>query len=435
MGGASAWHLAAHYADRWFASNPGAGFAESRRFLRLNERQVAETPWYERKLWRLYDVPDWSANLLSVPIVAYSGEKDGQKQAADVMAESLREWGVELTHVIGPDTEHRYEPGAAAEVERRMAALAVRGRDRDPRSLRFVTYTLRYDRMDWLTVDALGQHWERASVSGLVERDLVALQTENVTALTVDFPPGSELTPVSGPMVVKVDGQEIRGPLVGSDRSWKLSIHREGDDWKAGPLPQDGPRKKHGLQGPIDDAFLDSFLFVVPGDTCRSAEVQKWVEAESGRAIEQWRRQFRGEPRVKKDVDVTEQDVATSHIVAWGDPLSNAYLRTIVDRLPIGWGPEKIRVGDREFDAAHHAAIVICPNPKNPERYLVINSGPTQREFDYLNNARQTPKLPDWAVVDVTTPPDARGPGKVVAADFFGERWELRPAGNPEQTP
>ena len=41
--------------------------------------------------------------------------------------------------------------------------------------------------------------------------------------------------------------------------------------------------------------------------------------------------------------------------------------------------------------------------------------------------ARQVPMLPDWAVVDVTTPPDAGDPGKVVAADFFGESWELKP--------
>ena len=34
--------------------------------------------------------------------------------------------------------------------------------------------------------------------------------------------------------------------------------------WAAGPLPGSALRKKHGLQGPIDDAFLDAFLFVRP---------------------------------------------------------------------------------------------------------------------------------------------------------------------------
>ena len=56
---------------------------------------------------------------------------------------------------------------------------------------------------------------------------------------------------------------------------------------------------------------------------------------------------------------------------------------------------------------------------------MVLNSGFTYREYDYLNNARQVPKLPDWAIVDTTTPPNSRYPGKIVNANFFGERWEL----------
>ena len=35
---------------------------------------------------------------------------------------------------------------------------------------------------------------------------------------------------------------------------------------------------------------------------------------------------------------------------------------------------------------------------------------------------------PDWAVIDITTPADDRQPGKVTAAGFFGEKWEILPA-------
>jgi hypothetical protein len=58
----------------------------------------------------------------------------------------------------------------------------------------------------------------------------------------------------------------------------------------------------------------------------------------------------------------------------------------------------------------------------------VLNSGFTYRQYDYLNNARQVPKLPDWAVIDTSQPPNARTPGKIVNADFFDERWQLKPA-------
>jgi len=56
---------------------------------------------------------------------------------------------------------------------------------------------------------------------------------------------------------------------------------------------------------------------------------------------------------------------------------------------------------------------------------VVLNSGFTYREYDYLNNAREVPKLPDWAIIDTTTPPNSRFPGKVVDANFFDEQWRL----------
>ena len=70
--------------------------------------------------------------------------------------------------------------------------------------------------------------------------------------------------------------------------------------------------------------------------------------------------------------------------------------------------------------------VLIYPNPLNPSRYVVLNSGFTYREYDYLNNARQTPKLPDYAVIDVSSRDDTI-PGKVAAAGFFDEDWQLQP--------
>ena len=41
-----------------------------------------------------------------------------------------------------------------------------------------------------------------------------------------------------------------------------------------------GLRKKHGLQGPIDDAFMNGFVFVRPTGTPAVPGDRKWVEAE-----------------------------------------------------------------------------------------------------------------------------------------------------------
>ena len=138
---------------------------------------------------------------------------------------------------------------------------------------------------------------------------------------------------------------------------------------------------------------------------------------------------MRGDVRLKLDREVTPEDVAQSNLVLWGDPQSNLFLKQVFNQLPIVWNSIEIRAGKASYPAGHHAALGIYPNPQNPNKYVVLNSGFTYREYDDLNNARQTPKLPDWAIVDVRTKPNSRFPGKVVAADFFDERWQLKPSG------
>jgi hypothetical protein len=222
-----------------------------------------------------------------------------------------------------------------------------------------------------------------------------------------------------------LDGQQIEGPRPKSDRSWTASYHREGQFWKPGRLPDSGLRKVHNLQGPIDDAFMGSFVFVEPTSEAARPKVEEWTRSEYDHAVEHWRRHFRGRPRTMRDKQIDESAIAAHNLVLFGDPSSNDVIAGIADRLPIKWTKESIVVGEKSYPAETHALIMIYPNPLNSEKYIVLNSGFTFREYDYLNNARQVPKLPDWAIVDITVPPHSRGPGKIVDAGFFNERWEL----------
>ncbi|HEX3869108.1 MAG TPA: hypothetical protein VHV77_01600, partial [Pirellulales bacterium] len=206
---------------------------------------------------------------------------------------------------------------------------------------------------------------------------------------------------------------------------WSVRVERADSTWRVATRPN-LDRKRPGQQGPIDDAFLDSFVFVRPTGKGRFASVDRWVEGELQRAIEHWRRQMRGVARVIDDTQLDEATLASSNLVLWGDPKSNALLRRIAKELPIDWTDDAVIVGEVQYSSEHHVPVLIYPNPLNRERYVVLNSSFTYREYDYLNNARQVPKLPDWAVIDVRTEPDSRWPGKVVAADFFDELWKIK---------
>jgi hypothetical protein len=165
---------------------------------------------------------------------------------------------------------------------------------------------------------------------------------------------------------------------------------------------------------------------VRPSGKAAHDAVDQWTTSECDRAIEHWRRHFRGEARVKQDSEITDDDIQNHNLILWGDPQSNAVLAKIAEKLPIKWTKENIVGKHGEFAADNHALIAIYPNPLNPEKYIVLNSGFTFRDYAHLNNARQVSTLPDWAVVDLATPPNSVWPGKIVAADFFDERWRLK---------
>ncbi|MEZ5399285.1 MAG: prolyl oligopeptidase family serine peptidase [Bryobacteraceae bacterium] len=426
MGGAAAWHIAAHYAGLWASAAPGAGFAETAEFLQVFQKETVQPTWWEKKLWHMYDATDYAENFFNLPLVAYSGEKDRQIQAAKVMERELAKAGMTMRHVIGPGTEHRYHPDSKIIIDSALNSIVARGRNAVPKELKFVTYTLRYNRLKWLRVDSLARHWEKGRVDASISDDReIRIQTANVTGLSLLFAPGEcPLNPMGGATVV-VDGQPVAVPGPQTDASWRTRLRKTGGKWTAAGAPQSGLHKSHGLQGPVDDAFLSRFIIVKPGAKSRSAAVETWVHAEMDRAIAEWRRHFRGEAIVKMDSEITPEDARSSNLILWGDPDSNAYLAGIAARLPVSWSGGNLTIGrSKPVSASGHAAILIYPNPAAPNRYVVLNSGFTFREYDYLNNARQISKLPDWAIVDLAVQPDSRWPGRIADAGFFGEHWE-----------
>jgi hypothetical protein len=414
MGGASVWHFATHY-GMWAAAAPGAGFAETREFTHIDKNGPKPT-WYEEKLWHLYDATDYAGNLYNVPIVAYNGDKDAQRQAADIMERYMAEEGLRLSRVWGPDTAHKYHPDSKVVISRLVDANADRSSNPNPRHVKFTAWTLKYNRMKWVVIDAMNREWERARVDAEVTSDrAVSVQTSNVTALTLDMGPGANLLDVESKPAVTIDGQKLSVASPMTDRSWTVHLVKKGTQWATGELDPKELRKRHDLQGPIDDAFMDSFLMVSPTGNPMSPSIGAWVKAEQDHAVREWRRQLRGEARVKKDSEVTDADIAAHNLVLWGDPQSNSILAKIADKLPMKWNALP----------PNGALVMIYPNPLNPKKYVVLNSGHTFREVDNLNNAKQVAKLPDWAVIDSTSTPDGYAPGKILDAGFFGEKWEV----------
>lgn len=381
MGGAGAWHIGLHHPDRWAAVEAGAGFTETKRYAKQES-----LPAYQEAALHIYDAVDYTRNAWNVPMVGYGGEDDPQLQASRNIQEQLAREGLALPDLralflVGPKTGHRFHPDSKKESEAFLDRMVAAGR-RAPERIRFVTYTTRYNRCFGVTVGALEKQYERAEV----EARGGEVRTRNVARLKLDGAPGE----------VTLDGQKVRGS------SWEKKERL----WGPAPEPK-GLRKVPGLQGPIDDAFRDSFLCVRP---------QGGSPALDRFAVE-WAKWMRGDLPVKDAAAVTAEDIANRHLILFGDPWNNRLTGRVVGRLPIRWTRETITAGSKRYPAADHVPVLIYPNPLNPKRYVVLNSGHTFHEAEFRGtNALLFPRLGDWAVL--------RGE-QVVSAGWFDEAWRL----------
>ncbi|MEY4484740.1 MAG: hypothetical protein RL693_2192, partial [Verrucomicrobiota bacterium] len=169
MGGAGAWHLGAHYADQWACVHTGAGFVDVKRYQKLTPEKMP--PWYEQKLWGVYDVPDYAANFHNVPLISYSGEIDAQRDSAEYMMEVLGKEGLHPPHLIGPGMPHKYHPETIKEVQKLVEESVEKGRDPNPNEVHLQTKTTAYGKMDWVRIEEMGQLWEEARVDGKITPD------------------------------------------------------------------------------------------------------------------------------------------------------------------------------------------------------------------------------------------------------------------------
>jgi hypothetical protein len=178
----------------------------------------------------------------------------------------------------------------------------------------------------------------------------------------------------------------------------------------------------------MDASFLKRFLVVLPDGRSSSPAVDAWVEAESAHFIQRWKGLMRGDVRVVKASEIGDiyETGKTQSLILWGTPESNSCIKKLSGDLPVKWDAEKVVMAGQSYDAKTHVPLMTYPCLKSPGFEAVINSGLTFREAHDKTNSLQNPKLPDWAILDITQPPGAEAAGKVVAADFFDEHWQVK---------
>jgi predicted esterase len=439
MGGASAWHLGVHHSGLWAVTHTGAGFAETAEYAGVFAAGKTPPPWWEVILYRWYDATVAVANFANHPILAYHGSEDKQGQSTVIMKRFAEKEHVNIEEFIGPGVGHKYEAKTKEQIAAKISSLLEKGRTEIPKTIHLSTHSLVQNSAAWMSIERLERSWERADLDATIDSTATLhVKTKNVDALRFI---GSNVVPGSLPVVkaVELDGQKVAISLQRSTDFRPLAVVskpvttfgfvKKNGAWVPDSVPsalQSTLSKSAIVCGPIDHAFMSEFLFVKPSGAAMNSSLGEWTQCELAHATKQWRAIFRGDAPTVDDSKLTHEQIQNSNLILWGDPSSNAVLKKIADKLPVKWTKDGLEFGGKKYDAATHMPILIFPNPLNPRRYVVLNSGFTfSRACASGTNSLQTPKLPDWAIVDTTVPPDDKFPGKIVDAGFFDEQWRF----------
>ncbi len=410
LGGAGAWHVALHNPDRFAVAEIGAGTYPRR-------SEMPGFPPHQAATLRIWEnIIDWSLNAFNFPLLGHDGDSDTQVSAIPPMPAGTPTRGqlesslrvkaqMEKEGILGASpasffisekTGHGVSALVRGQLDERLQKWVERGRI-SPDRVRFLTYSTRYNRAHWISVEAMDRHYERAEVNATRDagRKNFQIKTKNLNLLTV--------REAGAAMSIDIDGQKLK--VKGAA---ELLLEKTATAWRVAKRKSAGLRKTHGLQGPIDDAFLDPFLLVRPTGPPMFAETTKQALRILDRFDRTYARWYRAHPRIKNDEDVTDADFEKFNVVLFGDPGSNRWIAKMRKKLPIDeWTPQTL-------------PAMVYPNPLNPSRYIVINSGLTIAEREYQSDYSM-PTLGDWAVLEVgdTDTPSA------IKAGLFDEFWRL----------
>lgn len=422
MGGAGVWHTSLHHPDLWAAVEVGAGDNTSHRIPILST-----LPAYQQAMSKIFDnMYEWALNAYDIPFASYVGENDRNLAKHNSAKEELIKQGVHfegepfslkatdapsILFLIGPKTGHDMHPESRRVLNAYLYDRIRMGRQ-IPDHIRFMTYTARYNRDYWVTVDGLEKHYERADVDARRSdnRSQYEITTRNLTRLV--------LRQTDRATSVTIDGQKVH-----VKPEAEMAFEKSNGHWKLASGHEKGIRKKHGLQGPIDDAFLEPFLVVRPTGAPWNAAANEQALRILRRFDRQYTLAYRGHIRIKDDKDVTASDFTKYNVVLFGDPGSNRWIANLHAKLtPLHWTKERVVLGSKSLPAAESVPALIYPSPLSPNRYVVINSGLTAAWADWAGDF-PTPRYGDFAIFKVQQ--DSDDP-ETAYAGLFNESWKLQ---------
>jgi hypothetical protein len=409
MGGTTG-HIGLRYADRFSAAAPLCGYHSF--FVRRDTANRPIRPW-EREQMQQYSPASIAERGRSLPMWVAHGTKDFPLENSRVLVDRYKELRYTMTDEW-PDTGHDVWKKAYAGA-RLFSFLSRNKRPSAPARVTLKSDLLRFGRLYWVKLTRLSTPGHMALVDAEAKSATsVSVKTDGAAAVEL-----ARTGPLGKDAVeVEVDGQKLAFAA-----GEAITLLLEKKSWSKGKA--DGAnRKRAGVEGPIRDAYLEPLVFVYGS----LDEKTRRANREVAEAFARTRHGPGVAYRVIADRELDAKTERDNGLFLVGTESDHLLLREIGASLPIRARNGGLSFGDQKHEAAGAGAIFVRPNPRQPDRYVVVITAP--RAAGIWRALSLPQMLPDFVVYDDGLAPAAGevilgSDAKVVAGGFFDVDWKL----------
>ena len=424
MGGIGAAACALHHPDQFAAAEPLCGYHSY--FVRRDIGSRGMRPW-ERFVAEERSNVLWAENGLYLPLYIVHGTRDLPEENSGVLIDRYEELHYAVKHEH-PDLGHNVWQSTYETLTGARWLLWHR-RPEHPRAIRFKTPSTRWSDDAWVHVRQLASSDAWAEVFARIDKaNSFHLSTRGLVALALDR--DSERIDDASPVTVSIDGDKLT-----FQAEEPIELYRERGKWLAGAAPHEGPFKHGFVTGPIRDVFHEPILIVWgasdPGQARANEEVARaWARVRWG---------VRVDYPVMSDLEFAARGEPVANeraLFLVGNARSNAIVRELESDFPIRVDGDDVVMGTRrispkagEADRSQLGAAFIRPNPRRPDRYVVVVEG--VGPLGTWRSLSLPDMLPDFVVYDEDVAAAhgqlILGAGTLRAGGFFSKDWAVPP--------
>jgi len=412
MGGGGVWSIGMHQPHEFAAIGPINGQIDWFLFWKDLFSYPGKQQLPKQQQWMIgYNNPmDICGSLRALPTFMQHalGDHINKVQYARDIYAKLKGFGCPAEVFYDPDSLGHFIYFKAAVYRRAFENLLKFRRDDAPKVVQHHTFSLRFPRAHWVTLDSFENWGLMAKISAEVKGSSIEVKTENVGAYHLDLPGGL------------VEGKKVK-------------VISNGKLAHDGPIPEDrriqvgteptGRVKSVTISGPIPEAF--NFPFTVVRGTTGSAGQKLQVAGNVDKFLTDWWAYAEGLPPTRDDSQVSDADIRNRNLILFGEPDTNSVIERIADKLPIKITDTSYVVAGEKYPRSVATGLaMIYPNPLNESKYVVVLSGLHWGEKRGSNHKYDL--LPDFIVYNNEFD-EAVSTNHALVAGFFDTKWQLSP--------